>query len=141
MKVFVCWLISVFSDVFGSLVIMVLLSNNGQFYEMLREMHANGNFVIDFCASAAAIPAILMAIYAAINYELTLSWAVIRWMSALNVFSGRISHFTITLFFSGAAWAMLLFLTIQFFFPDARFKWIVPFLKGISENLYNTLLT
>ena len=141
MTVFICWLISFFSDVVGALVIMYLLTCNAHFYEMLREMHAEGNYVIDFCATAAVVPAFLTATYAAINYVTTLSWAAIRWMSPLDVFSGRIFHFILTFIFSGAGWAMVLFFCMLKFFPNARCEWIVPFLKGISESMYNYLLT
>lgn len=141
MAVFICWLISIFSDFVGIMVIMCLISCNGQFYEMQRELHAEGNYVIDFSATLAVIPALLTATYAAINYVSTLSWAAIRRMSPLDIFSGRIFHFCMTFITSGAGWAMVLFFSLSYFFPNAHFKWIVPILKGISENLYNYLLT
>lgn len=141
MTVFLFWLISFLTDATGGFVIMYLISCNGHFYEMLRGMHAEGNYVIDFCATVAIIPATITAFYAAANYQLTLSWAVVRWMSPVDVVSGRISHFFLTFIFSGAGWAMILFFCMLYFFPDARFEWIVPFLKGISESLYNHLLT
>ena len=141
MAVFLFWIINFLTEATGAFVLMYLISCNGHFYDMLRGMHTEGNFVIDFCATAAIIPATLTAIYAAVNYELTLSWAVLRWMSPVDVFSGRISHFFLTFIFSGAGWAMILFFSMLYFFPDAHFEWIVPFLKGISENLYNHLLT
>ena len=120
---------------------MGLISCNGQFHDLLREMHAEGNYTIDFCATAAIIPSILTAFYSASNYTLTLSWAIARRMSPVDVFSVRVSHFFLTLIFSGAGWALILFVGIRFFFPNARFEWIVPILKGISGNLYNYLFT
>ena len=138
MKILITWLISLLTDILGPLVIIAMLFGNN---DSLRQMHAEGNYVIDFCATAAVVPAILTAIYAAANYELTLSWAVLRWMSPLNVFSGRISHFFLTLILAGASWAMILIIGISYLFPNARFAWIVPFLKGISEDMYNYLFT
>jgi len=141
MKVFLFWLISLLTDITGGFVWMGLISCNGQFHDLLREMHVEGNYTIDFCATLAIIPAILTAFYAASNYTLTLSWAIARRMSPVDVFSGRVSHFFLTLIFSGAGWALILFVGIQYIFPNARFEWIVPILKGISGNLYNYLFT
>lgn len=141
MNVFICWLITILTDWVGIFVFYYLIFCNDHYREVLSKLHAAGNYSIEFCAVAAIIPAFFTAIYAAFNYELILSWAVIRWMSPLNVFSGRISHFFKTFVMSGAAWAMILFFAVLYFFPNAHFEWIVPFLKGISENLYNHLLT
>jgi len=141
MKVFLFWLISSLTNITGGLVIIYLISSNGHFYEMLREMHSKGIYVIDFCTTAAIVPATITAVYAAANYELTLSWSVFRKLSPVDVFSGRISHFFLTFIFSGAGWAVILFFCMLYFFPGARFEWVVPILKGISEKLYNILLT
>lgn len=140
MKVLVCWLISIFTDIVGAFVLIGLLGGY-DIHSNLHELHADGNYTLEFSALTAIILSILTAFYAAINYELTLSWAVIRWTSPLNVFSGRISHFFLTLVFSYAAWTATLFISISYIFPQARFKWIVPFIKGMSESLYNYLFT
>ena len=142
MKVFICWLISIFTDIVGSLVFIFLLGGGYQIIQRsMHELHVDGYYTFEFSATVAVVLSILTAFYAAINYELTLSWAVLRWTSPLNVFSGRISHFFLTLFFSYVAWTATLFISISYIFPQARFKWIVPFIKGISENLYNYIFT
>ena len=44
-------------------------------------------------ALMAIIPAIVTAVYATLNYDLVLSWAVIRWMSPLNIVTNQFFYF------------------------------------------------
>ena len=141
MRVFIYLLITKLSEIIGGFVLIGLLPSLSDFHRILLEDHSKGNYIIDFCTSAAVIPATLTAIFAAANYELTLSWSVLRRMSPVDVFSGRFTHSVITFIFSGAGWALILYICMGYFFPNARFEWIVPILKGISENLYNYFYT
>ena len=141
MRVFIYLLITKLPEVIGGFVLIGLFSTFSKLHGMIIASHSNGYYIIDFCTTAAVIPATLTAIYAACNYELTLSWSVLRKMSPADVFSGRVSHFFLTLIFSGAGWAFILFICMAYYFPNARFEWIVLILKGISENLYNYLYT
>lgn len=140
MRVFICWLITILSDWVGLVAFYYLIFCNESYHKHLNDLHAVANYQIEFSAVAAIVPAFFTALYAAINYELILSWAVIRWMSPLNVFTGRISHFIKTFIMSGAAWAGIISVILERY-PNARFEWIVPFIKGISEHLYNSLFT
>ena len=141
MRVFICWLITILTDWVGLFVFYYLIFCNDHYHEVLGKSHAVGNYSIEFSAVAAIVPAFICAIYAAINYELILSWAVIRWMSPLNVFSGRISHFFKTFVMSGAAWAGILSVFLRERLPNSLNEWVVPFIKGISESLYTLLFT
>ena len=141
MRVFFFLLITKLSEIIGGCVLIGLLPSLRKYHELLLDDHAKGIYIIDFCTSVAVIPAALTAIFAAVNYELTLSWSVIRKMSPVDVFSGRVTHSLLTFIFSGAGWALILYLCMAYFFPKARFEWIVPILKGISENMYNYFYT
>ena len=134
MKVFICWLISILTDWVGMTVIALLLFAPNVVV-LLKDLHTNGYYAIGFSAIVAIVPAFVTAIYAAINYEIILSWGVIRWMSPLNILTGRMSHFFKTLFMSGAAWAIIIFLLLCWLFPNAHFEWFFTSLKGLFGNL------
>ena len=123
MRVFICWLINV-SDWIGEISLWMMLAMSANYFE-------KGDYSPLFGAVAAIIPAFVTAIYAAINYELVLSWAIIRWTSPLNLFTNRIFYFLKTLILSGAAWAALIAYLARRWFPNESFEWVIPFVKSI----------
>ena len=90
MKIFLCWLINV-CDWVGVLSMAYMLvaiaphqPTNSTFVNQL--IPTDPHFAL-FGAMLAIIPAIVTAVYATLNYNLILSWAVIRRMSPLNIIS------------------------------------------------------
>ena len=133
MRVFICWLINV-CDWVGELSIVYLIL-------AISKHETTSDFINQYVPSdphfaiaggvMAIIPAIVTAIYATLNYELVLSWAVIRWMSPLNIVTSKIFYFFKTLFLSGAAWAALLTILSFKLFPNANMDWALNLLKII----------
>ena len=133
MRVFICWLINV-CDWVGELSIVYLIL-------AISKHETTSDFINQYVPSdphfaiaggvMAIIPAIVTAIYATLNYELVLSWAVIRWMSPLNIVTNKIFYFFKTLFLSGAAWAALLTILSFKLFPNANMDWALNLLKII----------
>ncbi len=132
MKVFICWLISV-ADTIGLLSFIYMLSALGTKPE--DDLGAYAAYIPnDFHYAvaggvAAIIPAIATAIYGTLNYELTLSWAVIRWMSPLNIFKNRVVYFFKSLILSGAVWAALFTFCLFKCFPNTNFEWVLETVK------------
>lgn len=142
MRIFLCWLINV-CDWVGELSIFYMFiaiqGNSFEFNEQYAFLYkyfpVDGHFAI-LGGILAIIPALVTAIYAAINYDLVLSWAVIRWMSPLNIFTSIVFYFFKTLFLMGAVWAALFtYLTFKFF-PNADLSWTTSFLKSIWNILF-----
>lgn len=140
MRVFICWLINV-CDWVGelSIVYMVIaVSENTQ---------TNNTFLNDLIptdihfaiagALMAIIPAFVTAVYATLNYDLLLSWAVIRWMSPLNIVTNQFFYFFKTLFLSGAAWAAILTILTFKLFPNANLEWIGPIVRNVVNSIYH----
>ena len=125
MRVFICWLISV-TDWIGGLAIYFMIG-------VVPVLWGSGVFFLG--AMAAIIPAFITATYAAINYELVLSWAVVRWMSPLNIVSNRFYYFIKTLVLSGASWALLISYLAHKLFPNETFEWTVPFARNMIESV------
>lgn len=125
MRLFICWLISV-TDWIGGLAIYIM-------FGVVPVMWGAGVFF--WGAMVAIIPAFITAIYAAINYELVLSWAVVRWMSPLNIVSNRVYYFIKTLVLSGAAWALLISYVSHKLFPNEDFEWTIPYVRNLIESV------
>lgn len=138
MKIFLCWLINV-CDWVGELSIAYMLvaivphqATNSTFLNQL--IPTDSHFAL-FGAMLAIIPAIITAVYATKNYDLVLSWAVIRWMSPLNIVSNQFYYFFKTLILMGAAWAALLtWLTFKLF-PNLNLDWTGSFVREIVEGV------
>ena len=139
MKVFVCWLINV-CDWVGELSIVYLLaaiSGKPTSYAFLNNyLPLDYRFVIAG-ALMAIVPAIVTAIYATMNYNLVLSWAVVRWMSPLNIVTNQFFYFFKTLFLSGAAWAAFLTCLVYKWFPNANLEWALPLMRKIGNYIYH----
>ena len=136
MRVFICWLISL-SDWVGELslyyVFLVFSGSNSikPEYAFIAEMiPPNIHFLVAGCVMAV-IPAIITAIYGTINYDLVLSWAVVRWMSPLNIVTNQVFYFFKTLFLSGAAWAALFTYFTFKYFPNANLEWFTNMVKSL----------
>ena len=133
MRVFICWLINV-CDWVGELSIVYLIlaiSEHDTTSDLINQyVPLDPHFAIAG-GVMAIIPAIVTAIYATLNYELVLSWAVIRWMSPLNIVTNQIFYFFKTLFLSGAAWAAILTILTFKLFPNANMDWALNILKNI----------
>lgn len=134
MRIFICWLINL-CDWVGELSIFYMLvsitphqATNSHFMDQI--LPTDPLFAVAG-AVMAIIPAIVTAIYATLNYKLVLSWAVIRWMSPLNIVTNQFFYFFKTLFLSGAAWAALLTYLIFKWFPNANLDWIPRLIKSI----------
>lgn len=140
MRVFICWLINV-CDWVGELSIAYMFvaivphqATNSTFLNQI--IPTDPHFAI-LGAMLAIIPAIVTAVYATMNYDLILSWAVIRWMSPLNIVSNQFYYFFKTLILIGAAWAALLtYLTFKLF-PNLNLDWTGPFVRKIVEGIYH----
>ena len=126
---FICWLISM-SDWVGELSLYyVLLVLGGAGADNLKPdaflagmMPPDIRFLV-VGSVMAIIPAIVTAIYGTINYDLVLSWSIVRLMSPLNIFTNQVFYFFKTLFLSGAAWAAL-FTYLSFkYFPNTNLEW------------------
>lgn len=142
MKVFVCWLINV-CDWVGELSIIYLLaaiSEEPTNYAFLNNYLPQDNRFVIAGAFMAIIPAIVTAIYATLNFNLVLSWAVIRWMSPLNIVTNQLFYFFKTLFLSGAAWAAILTFFMYKWFPNADLDWTLPLLKNIADYFYKLFI-
>ena len=133
MRVFICWLINI-CDWVGELSIVYLIlaiSEHDTTSDLINQyVPPDPHFAIAG-GVMAIIPAIVTAIYATLNYELVLSWAVIRWMSPLNIVTNQIFYFFKTLFLSGAAWAAILTILTFKLFPNANMDWALNILKNI----------
>lgn len=139
MKVFVCWLINV-CDWVGELSIIYLLSAISEkptYFAFLNNNIPQDNRFVIAGALMAIIPAIVTAIYATLNYNLVLSWAVVRWMSPLNIITNQFFYFFKTLFLSGAAWAAFITYNMYKWFPNANLDWALPLLRKIADYFYN----
>lgn len=141
MRVFICWLISM-SDWVGELslfyVFLVFGGADGikPEYAFIAEMIPPDIHFLIAGSVMAIIPAIITAIYGTINYDLVLSWAIVRWMSPLNIFTNQVFYFFKTLFLSGAAWAALFTYLTYKFFPNANLEWFTNFAKTLFNYLF-----
>ena len=90
-----------------------------------------------FGAMLAIIPAIVTAVYATLNYNLILSWAVIRRMSPLNIISNQFYFFFKTLILMGAVWAALLTCLTFKLFPNLNLDWTLPFVRKIVDGIFH----
>lgn len=133
MKLFYIWVISVLTDWVGFFVLFLLLFDYADFLKLIRGLHEENNYTMEFSAIIAFIPAFLSALYAAKNYRLILSWVMIRRMSPLNIFTGQISHFIKTFIMSGAACTAILFFLITVLFPNMHFEWVMPLINNCYE--------
>lgn len=136
MRVFICWLISMLDWVGELSLYYIFLSFVGSKeikpeYAYIAEIVPDDIHFLLAGSIIAIIPAIITAVYGTINYDLVLSWAVVRWMSPLNVFSNQVFYFFKTLFLSGAAYAALFTYILFRYFPDTDLKWSAQILKAI----------
>lgn len=123
MRVFICWLINA-CDWLGAI----------SFWFMIAMAPILGNAFF-LGVLAAIIPAVITAVYAAINYELMLSWAVIRWMSPLNIVTNRIFYFFKVLVLSGALWALIISYSAHKLFPNESFDWALVLFRKFIESI------
>lgn len=133
MRVFICWLINA-ADWVGELSIIYMViafSTKPTNISWLNQYIPTDPYFSIAGALIAIIPAIITAIYATINYDLVLSWAVIRWMSPLNIVTNQFFYFFKTLFLSGAAWAAFITCLLFRLFPNENFKWSLNIMKSI----------
>lgn len=128
MRVFICWLINV-SDWLGEL----------SFGFLIAAIPKWGAGVILFGAIAAIIPSIITTVYATMNYDLVLSWAIIRWMSPLNIVTNQLFYFIKTLILSGAAWAFVFTYVAHKLFPNNSFEWAISLVRNVVDSIYNIL--
>lgn len=140
MKIFICWLINV-CDWVGELSIVYMViafSTKPTNCSWLNQYIPTDSHFAIAGGIMAVIPAIITAIYAALNYELVLSWAVIRWMSPLNIVTNQFFYFFKTLFLSGASWAALLtYLTFKLN-PNANLEWFMNLFRNVINFLFTT---
>ena len=134
MRVFICWLISL-CDWIGELSFIYVFialtphqATNNSFWDQV--LPADPHFAL-VGGLMAIIPAIVTAVYATKNYDLVLSWAVIRWLSPLNIVTNQFFFFFKTLILSGAAWAALFTYFTFRWFPNANFDWTTRLIKSV----------
>lgn len=133
MRIFICWLITL-SDLLGipsGLYILYALGRHTAEDLGVYAAYIPTDFHVVVAGSVAAIiPAIATAMFGSINYNLLLSWAIIRWMSPLNIFTNKIYYFFKTLFLTGAVWAALITFFLYKCFPNTSFEWVLNMIKG-----------
>ena len=139
MRVFICWLINV-CDWVGEIsiyyMILALSEEAAQSNSFLSQYFPTNFHFAVAGAVLAIIPAIITAVYATLNYDLVLSWAIIRWMSPLNIVTNQFFYFFKTLILSGAAWAAFLtYLTFRLF-PNANLEGFTNAFRGVINFLF-----